>query len=153
MPRTFIGKVGGLAALSGFLFVGVLAGFGYSLVSTFRAADEALSTYAEELILAQSMEEAVQRKLARGRAYLLAHDDRSRRAFEQADSDVQSRVTTLQARVKSAEGVRLMGTVMRGMDAHDRALRGAMDARGTVDAVARLWTADVLPLATELRLE
>jgi signal transduction histidine kinase len=151
MLRTFIGKAGGIAALTGFVFLGIMAAFGYSFVSAFRADDEALSTYAEELILAQSLEEAVQRKLANGHAYLLAHDDRSRRAFEQADSDVQYSVKMLQGRVTSAEGVRLLGTMIRGIHAHDRALRRAMDARGTVDGIARLWTADVLPLAVTLR--
>src|SRR5580765_3781443 len=132
MPRTFMGRMSGFAVFAGSMFVLVLAAFGYFFLSAFRADDEALSTYGEELVVAQSLEEAVQRKLANGRAYLLDHDERSRRAFEEADSDMRDRMGTLQARVKSEEGSRLLATTARGIEAHDRALRRAMAARGTV---------------------
>src|SRR5438045_3430201 len=98
MPRTFMGRISGVAALTGSVFVVVLALFGYFFVSAFRTDDEALSTYGEELMVAQSLEEAVQRKLASGRGYLLAHDEQSRRAFEQADSEIDDRLRTLRAR-------------------------------------------------------
>src|SRR5207244_2560992 len=121
--------------------------FGYFFVSAFRTDDEALSTYGEELMVAQSLEEAVQRKLASGRGYLLAHDEQSRRAFEQADSEIDDRLRTLQARVKSEEGTSLIAAMAAAIDAHDRAVRQAMAAGGTVAEIARSWTADVYPLA------
>jgi len=57
--RTFAGKLGSLAALVGFVLVAVLTGAGYALVSTIRVGNEALSTYADELILAWSLQEAL----------------------------------------------------------------------------------------------
>lgn len=151
MPRTFVRKITALAALIGSVFLAVWATFAFSFISTFKADDEALSTYAEDLILAQSLEGAIERKLADGRAYLLAHDDRSLSAFDQADIDIAGLTKALRARVKSKEGVALLETAMRGITAHDEALRRAMEARGTVDAIARLWAADVQPLAARLR--
>src|SRR5256885_13644153 len=104
MPRTFISKASGFAALLGFVFVVVLAGFGYALISSFRADDEALSTYSEELILGQSLEEAVQRKMASGRGFLLTRDEGSRRAFEEAVADERALTSALRSRVTSEEG-------------------------------------------------
>src|ERR1041385_6818500 len=151
MPRAFVRKVAALAALIGSVIVVVWATFTFSFISTLKADDTALSKYAEDVILAQSLEEAVQRKLADGRAYLLAHDDQSRRAFEQADTDIKELTKTLRARVKTEEGIVLLEAVMRGITAHDQVLRRAMEARGTVDAVAQLWASDVHPLADRLR--
>jgi signal transduction histidine kinase len=153
MPRTFIGKMSGIAALLGLVFVVVLAAFGYFFVSAFHADDEALSTYAEELMTAQSLGEAVQRKIASGRGYLLDHQGESRRAFEQADADISDRLNTLRARVKSAEGIRLLAVMAGGIEAHDRALRSTMAAAGTVDELAHAWAADVRPLVVALRRE
>src|SRR5262245_61721137 len=111
MPRTFMGRMSGIAALIGSVFVAVLAAFGCLFVYAFRADDEALSTYAEELMVAQSLEEAVQRKLASGRGYLLDQAEQSRRAFEESDADIRDRMKTLQARVKSDEGIRLIAAM------------------------------------------
>jgi signal transduction histidine kinase len=151
MPRTFVRKVTALAALIGSVFIVVWAAFAFSFISTFKADDEALSMYAEDLILAQSLEEALQRKLADGRGYLLAHDGQSRRAFDQADADIKGLTNELRARVKSEKGIVLFEAAARGIAAHDLALRRAMEARGSVDAVARLWVSDVQPHAAQAR--
>jgi signal transduction histidine kinase len=146
-----MGRMSGIAVLIGSAFVLVLSAFGYFFVSAFRADDEALANYGEELVTAQALEEAVQRKLAGGRGYLLARDEQSRRVFEQADSDISDRMRALQARVKSEQGVRLLATVAGGIAAHDRALRRAMAVGGTVDEIAQSWATDVHPLAATLR--
>jgi signal transduction histidine kinase len=57
MMWTFAGKLSSLAALLGFVLVALLAGAGYTLVSTIRVGNEALFTYADELILAWSLQE------------------------------------------------------------------------------------------------
>ena len=84
MMRTFAGTLATLAALAGFVLVVVLAGAGYTLVSTIRVGNEALSTYADELILAWSLQEAHERKLASGRGYLIAPDETIKRELDKA---------------------------------------------------------------------
>src|SRR5262245_2893879 len=107
MPRSFIGKVSRLAIVIGSLFIIVLAAFGYSLATAIHADDEALTTYAEELILGETLEADVQLKMASGRGYLLAHRPEDRTAFEEASLDARERIASLRARVKSKEGTRL----------------------------------------------
>jgi signal transduction histidine kinase len=151
MPRSFIGKVSGLAALIGFVLIAILAAFGYFFVSAFRADDEAMTTYAEELILGQSLEEAVQRRLADGRAFLLEHREQFRQSFDRAGADEKLLFGELRARVKSAEGIRLLDIAERADRDHNRALRAVMDMRGTTDEIAHAWVAHVVPLAATLR--
>src|SRR5438045_8694947 len=86
MTRTFAGTLATLAALAGFVLVVVLAGAGYALVSTIGLGNEALSTYSDELILAWSLQEAHERKLATGRGYLIAHDPAVMGEFERASA-------------------------------------------------------------------
>src|SRR5262249_19443656 len=147
------GGVSGLAALIGFAFVVILAGFGYSLSTAFRADDDALSTYSEELILGKGLEESVQRKLADGRAYLLTHDQPLLDAYERASADEKRLFAELHARVKSQEGIRLLAVAERAAAAHDRALREAMALQGTKDEVAAYWGAKVSPLAIRMRAD
>src|SRR5213592_199014 len=104
MMRTFAGALATLAALAGFVLVVVLAGAGYTLVSTIRAGNEALSTYADELILAWSLQEAHERKLASGRGYLIAPDQTLMREFEKASADAEAVLVRLHESVKSPEG-------------------------------------------------
>src|SRR5690242_10485240 len=101
MPRSFVGRVSGLAALIGCVFIVILTVFGYSFIRAFRADDEAISTYAEEMTLGEALEEAVQRKLADGRGHLLAHDDRSWLGFQRAAADEKNLFANLRSRVKS----------------------------------------------------
>src|SRR5262245_6160014 len=130
MMRTYAGKVGSLAALLGFVLVALLAGAGYTLVSTIRVANEALSTYADELILAWSLQEAYERKLASGRGYVIAGDAALMRDFDTAAVDAETNLGKLRQRVTSQEGVALLAEVTRTLAAHDGALRAvmAMDA-------------------------
>src|SRR5438067_13637162 len=105
MMRTFAGTLATLAALAGFVLVVVLAGAGYTLVSTIRVGNEALSTYADELILAWSLQEAHERKLATGRGYLIAPDPTLMGEFERASADAEGVLVRLRERVKSPEGL------------------------------------------------
>ena len=106
--RTFAGTLATLAALAGFVLVVVLAGAGYTLVSTIRVGNEALSTYADELILAWSLQEAHERKLASGRGYLIAPDPATKRELDKASTDTEAVLVKLRERVKSPEGVALL---------------------------------------------
>jgi len=149
--RTFAGKLGSLAALLGFVVLVPLAGAGYSLVSTIRVGNEALSTYADELILAWSLQEAYERKLASGRGYVMARDPALMRDFEAAGGDAETLLGKLQRRVRSHEGVALLDEVSRTLAAHDRALRAVMAMDGSLEANAAAWAADVRPKATRAR--
>ena len=113
MMRTFAGKLGSLAALVGFVLVALLAGAGYTLVSTIRVGNEALSTYADELILAWSLQEAYERKLASGRGFLIARDQTLMREFETAAVDTETVLANLRQRVTSKEGVALLDEATR----------------------------------------
>ena len=133
--RTFAGKLAILAALAGFVLVVVLAGAGYTLVSTIRVGNEALSTYADELILAWSLQEAHERKLASGRGYLIAPDEAIKRELDKASTDTEAVLVKLRERVKSPEGVALLDESARALDEHDRALASRISPpwRSTTD--------------------
>jgi PAS domain S-box-containing protein len=151
--RTFIGKAAAVAAAVGSVFVVVLAAFGFSMVSAFHADDAAISTYADELILGRSLEAAVQRKLAHGRAYLLAREAASRAAFDRADADARGIFAELRARVTSQAGRQRLALAERQFQAHDQALRAVMAMDGDPAAIARAWGTEVAPVAARLRHE
>jgi signal transduction histidine kinase len=153
MPRSFLGGVSGLVALIGFAFVVILAAFGYSLSTAFRADDDALSTYAEELILGKGLEESIQRKLADGRGYLLSHDPERREAFDEASADEKRLFAELHRRVKGQDGIRLLGVAEEAAVAHDLALREAMAMQGTREEIAASWQAKVSRLAAQQRTD
>jgi signal transduction histidine kinase len=153
MPRSFVVRLSGLVALVGFVFVVVLAAFAVSITRAFRADDEALMTYAEEMVLGEALEESVQRKLAAGRGYLLGHDEHFLAAFDEAATDQSALYEKLRARVTSREGVQLLDVVARSARAHDQALRDTLAIPGTTDEIARHWSAEVAPLAVTLRTD
>ena len=133
MIRTFGGKLGTLAALLGFVLVVPLAGAGYMLVSTIRVANEALSTYADELILAWSLQEAYERKLASGRGFVIARDPALIRDYETAAADGDAVLGKLRQQVTSKQGVALLAEAVRTLAAHDQALRAVMAMNGSRD--------------------
>src|SRR2546430_17613054 len=98
MMRNFAGTLATLAALAGFVLVVVLAGAGYTLVSTIRVGNEALSTYADELILAWSLQEAHERKLASGRGYLIPADEAVQGQVDKGSTDAEAVLWRLRAR-------------------------------------------------------
>src|SRR2546423_5399976 len=151
MMRTFAGTLATLAALAGFVLVVVLAGAGYTLVSTIRVGNEALSTYADELILAWSLQEAHERKLASGRGYLIAPDQAIKREFDKASTDTEAVLARLRERVKSPEGVALLEESARSLREHDRALREVMAMNVGIEEIARTWATRVMPKATRAR--
>src|SRR5438132_5556672 len=151
MMRTFAGKLSTLAALAGFVLVVVLAGAGYTLVSTIRVGNEAISTYADELILAWSLQEAHERKLAAGRGYLIAPDEATRREFDETSADTEAVLARLRERVKSPEGVALLDESARTLREHDRVLREVMATNGGREEIARTWSTRVMPRATRAR--
>jgi signal transduction histidine kinase len=151
MMRTFAGKLGSLAALVGFVLVALLAGAGYTLVSTIRVGNEALSTYAGELIVAWSLEEALERKLASGRGFLLAHDQALMREFENAAVDTETALGKLRQRVHSTQGIALLDEATRTLTAHDRALREVMAMDAPRDEIAVAWASRVMPKASRAR--
>ena len=154
MERTFSAKVSRLAILVGSIFLVVLAAFGYSLVTTMRADDEALTTYAEELMHSRALQEAVQRKMASGRGYLLSRSETLHQAFDKAVDDELAQIAILRARVESKEGVRLLEAAIRDIEAHDKALRSVMAMEGVETAyVAQQWVSRVAPLATTVRAD
>lgn len=146
--RTFPGKVAAFAGLAGFMLVAVLAGAGYTLVSTIRVADEALSTYADELILAWSLQEAHERRLASGRGYLISPDETMMADFEGASADANSTLAHLRERVRSADGILLLDESARALTDHDRALRSVMAMKGGPADVSAAWRAQVRPKAS-----
>jgi hypothetical protein len=137
--------------LLGLVLVAVLAGAGYTLVSTIRVGNEALSTYADELILAWSLQEAHERKLASGRGFLIARDETLRREFETASTDTETVLAKLRGRVKSAEGTALLQEAARTLRLHDRALRDAMAMMASAEEISRRWATEVRPKASEAR--
>jgi len=147
MTRTFAGKLGSLAGLVGFVLVALLAGGGYTLVSTIRVANEALSTYADELILAWSLQEAHERKLASGRGFLIAHERALMRDFETAAADTEAVLWKLRQRVNSKAGIARLDDANRALRAHDQALREVMAMDGTPHEIAVAWTSHVMPKA------
>jgi len=151
MIRTFGGKLGTLAALLGFVLVVPLAGAGYMLVSTIRVANEALSTYADELILAWSLQEAYERKLASGRGFVIARDPALIRDYETAAADGDAVLGKLRQQVTSKQGVALLAEAVRMLTAHDQALRAVMAMNGSRDDRAAAWTRDVMPRAWQAR--
>src|SRR5262245_15834808 len=151
MMRTFAGKLGLLAALLGFVLVALLAGAGYTLVSTIRAANEAVSTYADELILAWSLQEAYERKLASGRGYVMVRDPALMHDFQTAAVDAEVSLGKLRQRVTSKEGVALLAEVTRTLAAHDDSLRAVMAVDGSVEASAAAWATGVMPKAWRAR--
>ena len=153
MMRTFSGKLASLAALVGFAMVAILAVAGYTLVSTIRAGDEASSTYSDELILAWSLQEAHERKMASGRGYLLAHDDTLRREFDIAAADTEAVLARLRERVKSREGIALLAESARTLGVHDEALRRvmSMSMSGSREEIARAWATEVMAKASTAR--
>ena len=151
MTRSFPRKVASLAALLGFLLVAVLTSAGYALVSTIRVADEALYTYADELTLAWSLQEAYERKLASGRGYLIAHEDVLKHEFETAIADGEAVLAKLHEHVKSKHGIELLAESERALRDHDRALRDVMAMNAGLGEVGRAWSTDVRPRATYAR--
>jgi PAS domain S-box-containing protein len=151
MLRTFSGKLASLAALVGLAMVAILAVAGYTLVSTIRAGDQAFSTYSDELILAWSLQEAHERKMASGRGYLLAHDDALKREFEIAAADTEAVLARLRQRVKSRDGIALLAESARTLGVHDEALRRVMSMSGRRDEVARAWATEVMAKASTAR--
>ena len=151
MIRTFAGKLGAFAALVGFVLVALLAGAGYTLVSTIRVGNEAISTYADELILAWSLEEAHQRKLASGRGFLIARDRALMADFETAATDTETARRQLRQRVNSREGMALLDEATGALAAHDRALRDVMAMDGTLPEIAAVWATRVKPEAFRAR--
>src|SRR5678815_2709995 len=145
--RTFAGKLGSLVALLGLVLVVPLAVAGYTLVSTIRVANEALSTYADELILAWSLQEAYERKLASGRGYVIARDPDLLRDFETAAADAANIRGKLRQRVASKHGVALLAEADRTLAAHDRALRAVMAMDGPLHESAAAWSTQVMPKA------
>jgi len=148
--RTFAGKLGSLAALVGFVLVAVLTGAGYALVSTIRVGNEALSTYADELILAWSLQEALERKLAAGRGFLIAHDQALMRDFERATLDTETILGKLRDRVESKEGIALLDAATQALRTHDQALRDVMAMKGGLHAVSEAWSTQVMGKAGRL---
>jgi signal transduction histidine kinase len=153
MMRTFAGKLGSLAALVGFVLVAVLTGAGYALVSTIRVGNEALSTYADELILAWSLQEALERKLAAGRGFLIAHDQALMRDFETATLDTETILGKLRDRVESKEGIALLDAAAQALRTHDQALREVMAMKGGLHAVSEAWATQVMGKASRAREE
>ena len=151
MMRTFAGKLGSLAALVGFVLVALLAGAGYTLVSTVRVANEALSTYADELILAWALQEAHERKLAAGRGFLIAREPALRSDFDKAAADREAALAKLRRRVHSREGMARLDDATATQTAHDRALRQVMAMDGPLHDTAVAWTAHVMPKAFRAR--
>jgi signal transduction histidine kinase len=149
--RTFAGTLAILAALAGFVLVVVLAGAGYTLVSTIRVGNEALSTYSDELILAWSLQEAHERKLASGRGHLIAPDQATKLEFDKASTDTEAVLARLRERVKSPEGVALLDESARTLREHDRALREVMAMNVGIEEIARTWATRVMPKATRAR--
>jgi signal transduction histidine kinase len=149
--RTFAGKLGSLVALLGLVLVVPLAVAGYTLVSTIRVANEALSTYADELILAWSLQEAYERKLASGRGYVIARDPDLLRDFETAAADAANIRGKLRQRVASKHGVALLAEADRTLAAHDRALRAVMAMDGPLPESAAAWSTQVMPKAWQAR--
>jgi signal transduction histidine kinase len=151
MLRGFVGRASGLAVLVGCIFVSILAAFSYSLLSAFRKNDEALRVYSQELFLAKSLQEAVQRKLASGRGFLLAHDAASARAMDEADIDVGLACAALRSHAKSSEGIELLTATERDLEDHDRALKAVMRQDGSVGNLAKHWSTEVAPRAVTVR--
>lgn len=151
MMRTFAAKLGSLAGLVGFVLVALLAGAGYTLVSTIRVGNEALSTYAAELILAWSLQEAYERKLASGRGFLIARDQTLMRDFEAAAVDTETVLGNLRQRVTSNEGIALLDEAARTLRAHEQALRDVMAMPGTLHESAAVWAIHVMPKASRAR--
>src|SRR6478735_10167054 len=149
--RTFAGTLGSLVALLGLVLVVPLAAAGYTLVSTIRVANEALSTYSDELILAWSLQEAYERKLASGRGYVIAPDPALLRDFETAAVDSENVRARLHQRVASKDGIALLAAADRTLAAHDRALRAVMAMDGPRDASAAAWSTEVMPKAWQAR--
>ena len=151
MMRTFAGKLGALAALLGFVLVALLAGAGATLVATIRVGNEALSTYADQLILAWSLQEAYERKLASGRGFLIAPDKALMREFETATVDTETLLGKLRQRVTSNTGIARLDEATRTLRAHDRALRDVMAMDGTLPQTGGAWAAQVMPKASRAR--
>jgi signal transduction histidine kinase len=151
MMRTFAGKLSSLAALLGFVLVALLAGAGYTLVSTIRAGNEALSTYADELILAWSLQEAYERKLASGRGFLIARDRALMREFETAAVDTETVLGKLRQRVNSNDGLALLDEATRTLRAHEEAFRDVMTMGGTLPESSAAWATHVMPKASRAR--
>lgn len=149
--RTFAGKLASLAALVGFVLVAAMAGAGYTLVSTIRAGNEALSTYADELILAWSLQEAHERKLAAGRGLLLWPGEVLGREFETATADAEIVLARLRERVTSRDGIALLDDVAQRLTAHDREIREVMAMKAPAGGVASAWYTRVRPKATDAR--
>lgn len=150
MP-TFAGKLGSLVALLGLVLVVPLAAAGYTLVSTIRVANEALSTYADELILAWSLQEAHERKLASGRGYVMARDPALLGDLETAAVDAASIRGQLRQRVASKDGIALLAAADQTVAAHDRALRAVMAMDGPLAERAAAWSTQVMPKAWQAR--
>lgn len=151
MMRTFSAKLSTLAALAGLVLIAILAGAGYALSSTIRVGNEALSTYSDELVLAWSLQEAHERKLATGRGYLIAHDPALMREFEKATADTERILADLHARVKSRRGIAFLDEATRAVRSHDDALRRVMAMKVDLEAIAREWTTQVRPKAIRAR--
>jgi signal transduction histidine kinase len=152
MTRTFRGKLATLAALVALGMVAILAGAGYTLVSTIRVGNEALSSYSDELVLAWSLQEAHERKLASGRGYLLARDGTSMRDFEAAAAEAEAILVELRKRVKSNEGIALLDEITRALRAHDAGIRRVMAIDGDRQEIAHTWATQVMPKAGRARI-
>lgn len=151
MFRSFVGRSGGLAVLVGCVFVAILAACSYSLVSAFRRDEEMENVYSRELFLAKSLQESIQRKLASGRGFLLAHDARSMQMMEEADIDARLACAALRSHASKPEGMQLLAAVVRNIDEHDRALEQVMAQGGSADEIAKRWAAEVAPRAMAVR--
>jgi signal transduction histidine kinase len=149
--RTFAGKVATLAVLVGFALVVLLASVCYALVATIRVGNEATSTYADELILAWSLQEAHERKLASGRGVLLSRDETLTHEFDKASTDTEAILTELRADVTSTEGIALLDESARTLSSHDQALREVMAMNAEAETTAQAWATRVMPKATRAR--
>ena len=120
----------------------------YALKTVVASKDRVIEVNAQNLIDAEKLRGAAERKGGAARGYLLTREDRFLEQMRSARADVAATITRLKAVANTDEDKRLVEQVERAEAEHQTAIDDVISVRKTdaaIDAVSRAFDSEVLP--------